>query len=145
MPLCTSTIQEYYRTLLYHKFIVFSIIDDSNTVIPKYAQCNNCGVIHKVFDMCKSEILAGKDETAAIITKEDARSSLPDQLIEVLDSYAVDVPFYEEAMFILENKKWGSTMILTKEMIEDELVGKRLMFTSPNKYKIENFIQKVYL
>ena len=47
---------------VYHKFTVFSIIDESDTVVPKFVQCNNCGVIHKVYDICKSEIITGKDE-----------------------------------------------------------------------------------
>ena len=143
---CHCVLAQYKNSQepIYHKFIVFSIIDDSNTVVPKYAQCNNCGVVHKVFDLCKSEILAGRDEITTTITKEDISPSLPSQIIEVLDSYTADVHLYEEASFILENKKWGCSMILTKEVLEDEITGKRLVFVSKNKYKIENFIQSIY-
>ena len=41
---------------VFHKFVVFSTIDKKDNVEPKNVQCNNCGVIHKVFDICKSEI-----------------------------------------------------------------------------------------
>ena len=42
---------------VYHKFKVFSILDDGDTVISKHSQCNNCGVVHHVIDICKSEII----------------------------------------------------------------------------------------
>ena len=60
----------------YHKFVVFSLIDDSDTAIPKHARCNNCGVIHNVIDICKSEILPGQ-EVGAVMTKKDCGMMLP--------------------------------------------------------------------
>ena len=72
---------------IYHKFMVFSIIDDSDTVLPKYAQCNNCGVVHKIYDICKSEILAGKDEIRTLCTIEDISLTIPEDIRGVLDSY----------------------------------------------------------
>ena len=42
---------------LFHKFTVFSEFDSEGEIIPKIAKCNNCGVIHKVIDFCRSEII----------------------------------------------------------------------------------------
>ena len=124
----------------YHKFIVFSIIDDSDTVIPKYAQCNNCDVIHKVFDICKSEIIPGKDELKSITTKDDLSLTLSSSLIEVLKTYNVDVPTWEQANFIISNKKWGQSIILLKDTINNDVMGKRLLFEGAKKFKLEEFL-----
>ena len=53
---------------VFHKFPVFSVIDESDTVILKYAECNNCGAAHKVYDICKSEILTGRDEARGCLS-----------------------------------------------------------------------------
>ena len=124
----------------YHKFVVFSIIDDSDTVIPKYAQCNNCDVIHKIFDICKSEIISGKDELKSITTKDDLSLMLSPNLVEVLKTYNVDVPTWEQANFIISNRKWGQSIILSKDTIDDDVMGKRLVFKGAKKFKLEEFL-----
>jgi len=134
-----------YRKLekhIYHKFIVFSIIDDSDTVIPKYSQCNNCGVIHKVFDICKSEIISGTEELTSLTTIEDLQLMLSDDIVNVLKSYDVDVATYEYVKFILDEKKWGEHVVLTQDSIKDEITGKILIVESAMKSKIETFIRK---
>jgi len=124
---------------LYHKFAVFSTVDESDTVVPSLSQCNNCGTIHKVFDICKSEILGGKDESRAVETKEDVILSLPAALIELFSSYSLDLPDYQMARFILENEKWDSTVVLASETGTDRCEGKILRFVSKDKFRVEPF------
>jgi len=131
---------KYRESALYHKFIVFSIIDDSDTVIPKFAQCNNCGVVHRIFDICKSEIVAGKEDLNSITTKEEMSLSLSSDLVDVLKTYNVDLPTWEQASFIITHKKWGENIILSKDFINDEVTGKRLVFVGPQKFKLEEFL-----
>ena len=128
------------KTPTYHKFIAFSMVDDSGTTVPKYAQCNNCGVVHKIYDLCKSEIVVGKDEMKSITTKEEIALGLHDDLQGVLHSYDCDISTWENAKFILEHKKWGSRLVLIRDNIEDDVTGKVLVFESPSKFKIEDFI-----
>ena len=144
---CHCVLPQYKSTseAIYHKFVVFSVIDDGDTVIPKYTQCNNCGVIHRVFDICKSEIVSGKDESRSIIRKEDITPFLPASIVEILDSYSVELSSYEEAKFIMDNHKWGSFLILSRENFKDEIAGKRLLFEAESKFKIEDFIAREYL
>jgi len=139
---CHCVLPQYRQTnnVIYHKFVVFSIIDNSDTVILKHAQCDNCGVIHRVFDICKSEIIAGRDELKTLGSIDDIKLTLPDDVILVLNSYNVDLATYENVKFILDNKLWGSNIILTRDVIEDETVGKALIFESFDKFKIESFI-----
>ena len=131
-----------YRTStnpIFHKFITFSIIDDSDTVIPKYAQCNNCGTIHKVYDICKSEIISGKDESRLVTTLDELKFSLPKEMVDVFESYDCDIPVYENAKFIIDNEAWGENLILFREINGDEIAGKLLMFKSHDNWQLETF------
>jgi hypothetical protein len=126
----------------YHSFVVFSLFDKSDTAIPKHARCNNCGVIHNVLDICKSEIQAGQ-EVGAVMTIEDCGLMLPAGVKQVLDTYGCDVPDWEHALFILQNEKWGDFIIIHREETEaGDLTGKILRFNGPGNYRLEPFLQK---
>ena len=123
----------------FHKFVVFSIIDDSDTVQPKFAQCNNCGIIHKIVDICKSE-LTTKEDSVSLPSIDDIKFSLSPELCRVLESYQCDLPTWELAEWIYLNKLWDQWIILTKEEDDNgELHGKRLLFTPEGKFRIEAF------
>ena len=119
---------------VFHKFAVFSVIDDSDT-----AQCNNCGIIHKVTDICKSE-LTSKEDAKSLPSIEDIKFSLSSDLVRVLESYQCDIATWEHAEWIYLTKSWDQWIILAKE--EDEfgdLHGKRLIFVDDGKFRIEAF------
>ena len=61
------------KETVFHKFVVFSIVDASDTCIPKYVQCNNCSAVHKVYDICKSEIIPGRDELKTVVSIEEVK------------------------------------------------------------------------
>tara|TARA_Y100000591_G_C21409643_1_gene486946 strand:+ start:178 stop:591 length:414 start_codon:yes stop_codon:yes gene_type:complete len=127
---------------LFHKFAVFSIVDDSDTVIVKYVECNNCGVVHKVYDLCKSEIMTGREDLRSQLTIEDFKFSLPSDLFSLLIQYNRDIPDFEYALFILENNAWGSSIVLTREELDGTTQGKLLKFTEPNKFRIESYLHR---
>lgn len=124
---------------VYHKFVAFSEIDDADVVISTNAQCNNCGTIHKIIDIGKSEIMPGKDELSSVEKKEDVSLSLPSSLTELFSSYRLELPDYQYARFILENKLWDSTIVLTSETADDLKEGKVLRFISQDKFRVEPF------
>jgi len=128
------------NTTVYHKFVVFSIVDDSDTVVSSLAQCNNCGTVHRVFDICKSEILSGKDESRAIEKKEDISLSLPSSLVELFDSYRLELPDYQYARFIFENDLWNTTLVLSANSESGSREGKILRFVSAEKFRVEPFL-----
>jgi len=123
-----------------HKFIVFSVIDDDDAVLESLVKCNNCGITHKVFDLCKSKILEKSDDWQPI-SKEDVRLSLSLGLREILDSYDVDLPTWQMAQWIVENSRWGSKMILSKKDYDDRIEGKFLVFKKLDQYRIETFLE----
>ena len=130
---------------VFHQFVVFSTIDESDTVEPKYVQCNNCNIVHKVYDLCKSEIIAGKDELMSVGTIEDVMYMVPEDIRGVLKNYGADLPTWEHAAFTLQNKVWGTSIILTKDVLENETQGKLLNIEGPGKFKIETFIVENYI
>ena len=130
---------------VYHKFVVFSEIDESDTVIPSHAQCNNCGTVHKIYDICKSEIVAGKDESATVERIKDVALSLPKSVTELFESYSLDLPDYMLARHIIENKKWNTTMVLSKESEDSTVNGKILRFIEEDRFRVESFSRKEYV
>lgn len=130
---------------LYYNFAVFSVIDDSDTCVPKYAQCDNCGVVHKVVDLCRSEIISGKDEINSVTTVDDLKMMLPPDVTQVMESYSCALPSYEHVHFIISNAQWGEFVVLTRDFIAEEQQGKLLRFIGPGKIIIESFVQDFIL
>lgn len=125
-----------------HKFVVFSVLGDDNNVVPKFVQCNNCGLIHKVIDLGRSEIVHGKEFMSSIVSIEDLKSSLPERLVNLLESNDCDGPTWEAAAFILENQKWGEFVVLTSDVEGGTRQGKYVRILSENLYKVESFTRE---
>ncbi len=138
---CHCVLPQYRKAAntVYHKFVVFSVIDDSDTVVPKFAQCNNCGVIHKVYDVCKSEIITNKEELKSIKTIDDISLTLPTDISRILESYKCDLPAWEHAEFILNNDVWGSIITLTRDEADGEITGKALQVDGRTKMSIVTY------
>ena len=128
-----------------HKFVVFSIISENDIVEPKFAQCNNCGTIHKVLDICKSEIQIGKENASSILGIDDIKVSLPKDLTYILEKYKLDLPSWEHASFIVDNKRWGDFIVLEQEEDSGIKQGKYVRILGENFFKIENFTREEYI
>ena len=53
---CYLKIYQKNENIIYHKFPVYSKIDENGNIIPKNVKCNNCNAFHKVYEIQKSEI-----------------------------------------------------------------------------------------
>lgn len=138
---CNCILPQYRnrKDKIWHKFPVFSVIDEENNVIPKFAQCNNCGIIHKVVEINRSEISI-KEKMGAIKTIDDIRISIPDQFAGLLEQHNCDLSVWEEVEFILENEKWDNFVVLAKDEENDgNIYGKILIIKSPILAKVEQF------
>lgn len=122
-----------------HQFVVFSIIDDKGDVKPKFAQCNNCGSIHKVIEINRSEVMPGREEMSSIMTVDDIRVGLPEKLVGVLEANDADVATWEAVQFIYENKRWGEFVVLTSDEEGGLRQGKYLTILGENMLKVEGF------
>jgi len=121
-----------------HKFVVFSVIEEEK-VVPKYCQCNNCGVIHKVIDICQSEIQNGKEHMNSLIKIEDIKHSIHQNFSSILESNSADLPSWEAVQFIVENKQWGQIVVLTTDRDGEEIHGKYIRVLGEALCKVESF------
>jgi len=129
---------------IFHKFVVFSIIENDK-VEEKLAQCPNCNIVHKIVDICKSEIVSGKDEASSIVDIDDLKISLPDKIIRLLESYNADLSIWEHVSFILDEELWGLRIKLTSDEADDEVVSKFLLFKSESSFKVETESSLLFL
>jgi hypothetical protein len=125
-----------------HHFTVFSVVNDDDVVRVKYAKCTNCGVVHRVIDICKSEIVLGKEEMPSIREIDDIRVSLPDKLVKILDINDVDLPTWEAVEYAFESKAWGSQIVLNSDLQAGERQGKYVTLIGENLFKVDTFIRK---
>lgn len=129
----------------FHQFVVFSIVDESDTIEPKLAVCNNCGAMHKVIDFCKSEIVINKEDSQSVLSIEDFKFSLPNSLYELLIQYKREIADFEHAQFIIDNELWESTLLLSREEADGILQGKLIKFLSKERFRIESYSSKNFV
>lgn len=127
-----------------HQFPVFSIIDDDGTFRMRFAQCNNCGIIHKVIDICRSEIV-NKEAMVSIPTIDEIKSSLPSGLVNLLESNSADIATWEAVQFIIDNKQWGNFVVLSTDEIDGVRQGKYVRLLSETMFKVETFTRNEVL
>tara|TARA_Y100000592_G_C5469465_1_gene318568 strand:- start:664 stop:1140 length:477 start_codon:yes stop_codon:yes gene_type:complete len=118
-----------------HKFVVFSILEN-DVLQEKLAQCQNCGIIHKVTDVCKSEILTGNEENRALLSIRDIKLGLPKRVVEMLEAYNCDLPVWEHVSFIFSESKWGEKVKLSTDTTENETYSKFLKIMSYENYGV---------
>lgn len=124
-----------------HQFVVFSAFDDDGTFRTRFAQCNNCGIIHKVIDVCRSEIVP-REVMGALPTIDDIKVSMPSQLANLLESNNVDLATWEMVQFILENKQWGKFIVLQSDEEDGLRQGKYVRIMSETMFKVETFARE---
>lgn len=141
---CINTLYKDIEPPVFHKFVVFSEMDSSTyDVKPSYAQCNNCGMIHKIVSIGKSEVLR-KEETSLLDSIDEIKFGLPNHLRTILEKYAVELHIWQEAKFIYENKLWGKHVILSKEKdSRDSTVfhGKYMIILGESLFKVDSYEQ----
>lgn len=122
-----------------HMFTVFSVIDDNDVVCPSYAQCNNCGIIHKVTEVNRSTIVP-KESMKSLMSIDDIKASLPSKLTNLLEMNDVDLATWQMASFIIEEKQWGTFVVLTSEQDDSgSRQGKYVRILGESMFKVEQF------
>lgn len=128
-----------------HQFVVFSVLGDDGMVEVKLAQCNNCGVVHRVTDICKSEIVKGREDLSSILTVDDIKMGLPEQLVTVLERHDVDFSTWEQAKWIIENQRWGDHIILSNDIVEGVRQTKVLRIIGNTIFQLNSHSSDVYI
>lgn len=128
-----------------HQFIVFSEFDDDDKIKEKLVQCNNCGIIHKVIDILKSEIVDKKESSAAIIGIEEIKSGMHQNIASILEKNNADLPTWEACRFYIENKLWGSRVTVSSELEEDSRIGKVVTILGDSLFKVDTFSREEFV
>ena len=76
-----------------HQFIVFSIVE-KDVVLEKIVNCNNCGIAHRITDICKSVIMESVESAKSVMTIDDVAVMLPESVSTILQTYEKDLPDY---------------------------------------------------
>lgn len=133
---CVLPLYKDQRPVVYHKFSVYSKIDTAGKVIPKYVNCNNCGITHYVYEICRSDIKVGKEDIGSVRTIKDISISLPERLVSILEEYNVLIDVYEELEDCLEEDSYPANIIIKREIIDDDHQIKVLNVKSKDSFKI---------
>ena len=133
---CILPIYKNRTPVVYHKFLAYSRFDENDKILPKYVNCNNCGVTHLVYEVCKSDIKIGKEDIQSVRTKEDVSLSLSDKILKVLETYQVETPIYEEIEDALSNSFFPTMINLKREIIDESHHLKILTLEGPDRFKV---------
>ena len=134
---CTLKIYQGEENHLYHKFPVYSKFDSKGFVVEKIVACNNCGTLHRITDICKSEILpGGKDTNKSQVDIEDIELQIPEKISKILKKYECDVSTWEHVLDLYDDESWGSVVVLTRELIDQKYHVKILHIINDDKIKI---------
>jgi hypothetical protein len=144
---CTLSIYKNRTKPIYHKFPVFSLIEE-DSIIEKYVLCNNCDIVHRVYEINQSEINWGNEGYQSLVTtKEDIKfnfqNSGMDRLVEILEKNDIDISDWELIEHLLDNNLEGR-IVLSKQEIKDN-VNYKFLEIKNGKYKIKNEIIQRYL
>ena len=145
---CTLSIFKNKNTLIYHKIPVVSFYDDNEDLMEKYIICDNCGVVHRVYEIFKSEIKWGMENLKSLVNnKEDIIQNFiflgHEKIIELLEKEKAYLSDWEIAEYIIENEKSG-TLVLHKKESDNNIIY-TLLEISNGKYRTKKEITQRYL
>ena len=166
---CVLKLYEEMKNPPQHKFIVFSEIklrpiegswvpttqeewDEClvGKMVPSFAACPNCGLIHHITEVGTSTI-TGKSDMKSLPTIEDLEmAGIPEKVMNQLKSHECELHIWQEVAHIFDKKLWGSYVILSRESLDAKEnarnnpffrkeTGKILVFHSETIFKIETF------
>ena len=137
---CTLAIYKKNEDVINHKFPVYSFLDKLDNIIPKFVQCNNCGTIHFVKKIGHSEIKFGKEDSKMTKSIEDAIKEIPMKISRTLIENNCTLADYEHAKDIIDNKSWGSYIVVSREIYDDKEHVKIIEIIAKDKFNIRNEI-----
>jgi hypothetical protein len=124
---------------VFHEFPVFSVIRDDDTFIQHYAECNNCSAQYKITEIGIAQRLP-RETSSKVPQIGECKLQIPNQkLVSAIEKYECGLPTWQEISFVLENKQWGTPVILTKEVDDGVVSGKFLLILGEQLFKIDAY------
>lgn len=123
---------------IFHKFVVYSKLDDDKKVRNKLVRCNNCDAVHRVIDFCRSEIVTKIEDTDVIIDEEEIKLGIPERIVSILEKNNSDLATYEAIDHIVDKEVWGSEVVISRQTQGDKINLKILEIKSENKFRLKS-------
>lgn len=133
---CILPIYNKVEKPVYHSFVVFStFVDDS--LEEKYVECNNCGVVHQVLNVNKSNIISDVTKyKSLVVSKEDLSYNLPSKYLDFLTKKNIEeVYIWEKINFLLENDI-SEKVLFNRSQIDNYTVCEFIEVIDKDKFKI---------
>jgi hypothetical protein len=84
----------------------------------------------------------GRDELRSVTTIDEIKIFMPEDIRNLLETYKCELPIWEHIKFCLDESRWGDKVILTRETIENEILGKILTIISRDKFTLESYLSR---
>ena len=139
---CVLPLYKGSQKIIYHKFPVYSKIDNQGRIKEKTVKCNNCDALHLVKEICQSEIKAGKDQTNVVVCKEDLSYMLSNKAVSILEKTEADIATWEQFLDVIEEKRWGEKIVIKRDIIDEHEHVKIVEILAEEKFKIYSEVIK---
>lgn len=142
---CTCVLSQYvnHTPTVWHRFVVFSRLDELGAVVPSVVQCNNCLALWKVVEVGVATRITGKENSSLLTSKEDIEVSLPQPLAQLLKHHQCPLHTWQEVQHVLEYDCYHTNnkpVVLTSENnASGEPYGKLLLILSNTLWKVDNY------
>ena len=127
---------------VFHKFVVYSKFKedgDGQEIEERLARCNNCDAVHRIIDLCRSEIVVKIEETDTIVDIEEIKVGLPEKLVKLLEKNNCDTPTYESIDHIFEKEAWNSQVVISRQTVNNEKIHVKIIeIKSEDKFRIKS-------
>ena len=127
---------------VFHKFVVYSKFKedgDGQEIEERLARCNNCDAVHRIIDLCRSEIVVKIEETDTIVDIEEIKFGLPEKLVKLLEKNNCDTSTYESIDHIFEKEAWNSQVVISRQTVNNEKIHVKIIeIKSEDKFRIKS-------
>jgi len=120
----------------HYAFPVLSKISKNGQVNDKNVKCPNCGRMHCVYEIGRSNVISG----GSYRELDDVKRTLPDDLVKALDEHGCDYITYEECELAIKKRvKNNRKIILTREYSDGEITGKCVLIKKNGDFLLESY------
>ncbi len=137
---CHCVLPQYRKLTepVFHKFVVYSKINEKDEIENKLVRCNNCDAVHRIIDFCKSEIVTKIEDTDVIIDEEEIKLGLPDKIVKILEKNNSDLATYEAIDDIIDEELWNTEVVISRQTQGEKISLKILQIKGESKFRLKS-------
>ena len=137
---CHCVLPQYRKMVdpIFHKFVAYSKINSEEKVEHKLVRCNNCDAVHRIVDLCRSEIVTKIEDTDVIIDVEELKLGIPEKLNTILEKNNCDIATFEAIDHVFEEEAWGSEIVISRQTQGEKINLKILQIKGENKFRMKS-------